>query len=67
MSKLRTVVKTLTYRSVGTIVLFGLAYLMTGEVELSIGIAVVDIGLKSVMYFGHEYAWEHTKLREWMK
>lgn len=64
---LRSIVKTITYRIVGSILILILVYIMTGELAISVGVGVADMLIKSLLFFGHEYLWEHTALNKWGK
>ena len=54
----RSIVKALTWRLVATLVTFVVAYLFTGELVLSAGIGLVDLGIKLFVYYGHERIWD---------
>lgn len=49
--------KTFSWRVVGTMGDLGVAYLFTGDPVLSGGLAFTGAILNSVLYFGHEMAW----------
>ncbi|HEY0834610.1 MAG TPA: DUF2061 domain-containing protein [Azospirillum sp.] len=49
--------KTLSWRVVGTMGDLGVAYLFTGDPVLSGGLAFTGAIVNSVLYFGHELAW----------
>ncbi len=53
----KTVVKTISYRSLSLLVLVAIVWFFTGEPLLSLGIGVVDILLKLVLYYAHERIW----------
>ena len=53
----KTVVKTISYRSLSLFVLVATVWFFTGEPLLSLSIGVVDILLKLVLYYVHERIW----------
>lgn len=56
----RTLLKTLTYRLLGTASTAGLAWLMTREVCLAASLGLLDLCLKLGGYYLHERLWELT-------
>ena len=58
---LRSVVKTLSWRVIGTIDTLIVSYILTGEIALATSIASVDFLTKLVLYFFHERAWNKIK------
>lgn len=57
----RTLAKTITWRITGSTSTFTIAYLMTGNVGLSSGIAVVQMIVNTFLYYAHDSAWNHVK------
>ena len=60
----RSLVKTLTWRVAGSTSTFTIAYLVTGNVGMSSGIAVIQMLVNTVLYLIHERAWNRV---EWGK
>ena len=58
---LRSVVKALSWRVIGTIDTLIVSYILTGEIALATSIASVDFLTKLVLYFFHERAWNKVK------
>jgi uncharacterized membrane protein len=58
---LRSVLKALSWRVVGTIDTLIVSYLLTGEIALATSIASVDFLTKLVLYFFHERIWNKIK------
>jgi len=58
---LRSVLKALSWRVVGTIDTLVVSYLLTGEIALATSIASVDFLTKLVLYFFHERIWNKIK------
>jgi len=53
----RSLVKTLTWRITGSSSTFLIAYLITGSLGASSGIAIVQMAVNTVLYLIHERAW----------
>ncbi len=53
----RSIVKTMSWRIIATIVTFTVAYLFTKEVVLATGIGLADATIKIVAYYSHERMW----------
>ena len=54
----RSLVKAVTWRVIATLVTFLVAYLLTGEIAIAVGIGLVDSAIKFVAYYFHERSWE---------
>ena len=54
---LRSVIKALSWRLIGTIDTLIVSYVITGEILLASSIASVDFITKLVLYFVHERIW----------
>lgn len=59
-SRWRSLVKAVTWRTLGTIDTIVLAYLFTGNLKVSTAIGLTEVGTKVVLYFLHERAWAHV-------
>jgi uncharacterized membrane protein len=55
-----SLMKTLSWRAVGTVGDLAVAYLFTGDPVLSGGLAATGAVVNSVLYFGHELAWGYS-------
>lgn len=53
----RHILKTITYRIVGTIQTVGISYYISGNAYLSGGLGVAELTLKPFVYFMHERLW----------
>jgi len=53
----RSLAKAMTWRLVGTIDTFLIAWLITGEPLLASSIALMELFTKTVLYVAHEQAW----------
>lgn len=56
-SHYRSIVKAVTWRAGGTAVTFVIAWLLTGEPTLSIGIGLLDSAVKIGAFYAHERIW----------
>ena len=57
----RDILKTITYRILGTSVTFGIGYLSTGNLSVATTLGFSDLILKPLVYFIHERLWRMTK------
>ena len=53
----RSLIKTLTYRVAGSVILIVATYLITGNLTLSIAVGGLEFIIKLIMYFLHERFW----------
>ncbi len=53
----RTLTKTISWRTIATLITIGLVYLFTGEVTLALSIGVFEVIAKLVSYYFHERLW----------
>jgi uncharacterized membrane protein len=52
--------KTLTWRTVGTVEMLAVGWFTTGKVTAAVGLAVAAFFYKGVLFFGHEMLWEKS-------
>lgn len=57
----RTILKTISWRLVGTLATIGISYVITGTIALALSIGMVEFISKTVLYFFHERAWNTIK------
>lgn len=57
-SRLRSLLKAITYRVTGTATTALLVYALTGELRLALAVGAVEPLLKIVIYYLHERAWQ---------
>jgi uncharacterized membrane protein len=57
----RDILKTITYRILGTSVTFGIGYLSTGNIGVATALGFSDLILKPLVYFLHERMWSKIK------
>lgn len=58
---LRSVIKALSWRLIGTIDTLIVSYFLTGKLKLAASIASIDFITKLVLYFFHERIWNKIK------
>ena len=57
----RSLVKTISWRAVGTITTVSISYIITGTMALAFSIGGIELISKMALYFFHERAWETIK------
>jgi uncharacterized membrane protein len=57
-SHIKSVAKAITWRVLGAADTFVLSFLVTGKATAAVGIVGFELFTKSVLYYGHERAWE---------
>ena len=57
----RSVVKTMSWRIIGTITTTTISYMITGTLALAFSIGFIELISKLVLYFFHERAWNKIK------
>ena len=62
-SNLKSVLKTISWRIVGTVDTIMISYFITGEVGLALSIGSVEVFSKIVLYYFHERVWSSVKLK----
>lgn len=58
---IRSFVKALSWRAVGTLDTLVVSYVLTGQIGLATSIASIDFLTKLVLYFFHERIWNNIK------
>ena len=58
---LRSFVKALSWRFIGTLDTLIVSYFITGAIGLATSIATIDFLTKLLLYFFHERIWNHIK------
>lgn len=59
---IRSIVKTISWRTVGTIDTIIISYLITGSVLMAASIGSIELFTKMVLYYFHERAWNRIPL-----
>ena len=57
----RSIIKTISWRVVGTLATVTISYLITGTLALAFSIGGIELVSKMVLYFFHERAWNSIK------
>lgn len=60
-SNLRSIVKAISWRALGTFDTFVLSWLITGEVKLAVAIGGTEVFTKMFLYWAHERVWNKIK------
>ncbi|WP_198403850.1 MULTISPECIES: DUF2061 domain-containing protein [Aquimarina] len=58
---LRSIVKAISWRVIGTLDTLIVSYILTGEIALATSIASIDFVTKMILYFFHERIWNRIK------
>ena len=61
LSRRRHILKALSWRAVGTIDTFLLAWFLTGEMAWGASIGGLELITKTILYYAHERAWYHIR------
>jgi uncharacterized membrane protein len=56
-SRKRSIMKTLSWRIIATLITFTIAYLLTSEIRIATGIGIFDAIVKMAGYYAHERLW----------
>lgn len=57
----RTLMKTISWRVVGTLATVIISYVITGTMALAFSIGAIELVSKMALYFFHERAWNNIK------
>lgn len=56
----RSVIKAISWRTVGTIDTMVVSYFVTGNVVMAVSIGSIEVLTKMFLYYFHERAWDKT-------
>ena len=62
---LRSLLKTISWRVVGTLDTITISYIITGEITSALSIGSIEVVSKMILYYFHERAW--SKVRKFEK
>ncbi len=65
---IKSIMKSVSWRIVGTIDTMIISYFITGKVTIALSIGSVEVFTKTILYYFHERLWAHIhkiKLRLW--
>ena len=57
MKHSRSIAKAITWRVIATTTTMAAVFLVSGEVELALGVGLIDVVAKLIFYYAHERAW----------
>ena len=57
----RSIVKTISWRVLGTIDTIVISYLITGSLAMAASIGSIEVVTKMILYYFHERAWNKLK------
>ena len=60
-TKRRSLVKAITWRTIGTLDTIIISYILTGEIAIAVSIGGIEIFTKMILYFFHERMWNLVK------
>ena len=58
---IRSAVKAISWRIVGTIDTMIISWIITGELAMAISIGSIEVVTKMILYYGHERIWNYIK------
>ena len=58
---MRTILKTLSWRVIGSTSTFLISYLITGQAFIATSIAIMQMIVNTVLYYLHELVWNRVK------
>ena len=58
---IRSIVKAISWRIVGTLDTMIISWIITGELAMAISIGSIEVVTKMVLYYGHERIWNYIK------
>lgn len=59
-SHLRSVLKAVSYRIVGTLTTWLIAWIVTGDLQMALAVGALEPLAKMVIYYLHERAWQQV-------
>lgn len=57
----RSIIKSVSWRTIGTIDTILISFLITGKVTLALSIGGIEVFTKMILYYFHERAWNRIK------
>ena len=67
---IKSIMKSISWRIVGTIDTMVISYFITGKVTIALSIGSVEVFTKTILYYFHERLWAHIhkiKLKLWIR
>ena len=59
--RIRTIAKTISWRVIATFATMLIVYLYTREIVLTIGVGVIEVIAKMMLYYAHERLWSKSR------
>jgi adenylylsulfate kinase len=56
----RSGLKAVTWRVIATLTTISIVYVYTGEIDLMVGVGILDVLIKMILYFVHERIWNNV-------
>jgi uncharacterized membrane protein len=69
-SRLRSILKAVTYRVTGTLTTAAITFIVTGEILTAFAVGVIEPFFKIVIYYLHERIWQQVPrghVRRWLE
>jgi uncharacterized membrane protein len=66
----KSAIKAISWRIVGTVDTMIISYIITGKITVALSIGSVEVLTKTILYYFHERLWAHIhriKLKGWLK
>jgi uncharacterized membrane protein len=66
----KSALKAVTWRIVGTIDTMIISYIITGKISVALSIGSIEVFTKMILYYFHERLWAHIhrlKIKGWLK
>lgn len=60
----RSIVKAISWRIIGTLDTMLIAWIITGQLTMAISIGSIEVVTKMVLYYGHERLWNAIKWKK---
>ena len=61
---IRSIVKAISWRMIGTVDTMVIAWFITGELTMAISIGSIEVVTKMLLYYGHERIWNFIKWKK---
>ena len=58
VTRTRSLLKTITFRVLATVMTMAFVFIFTGSAEITIGIGILEVVAKTVLYYVHERVWD---------
>lgn len=62
-SNIKSLMKTISWRIVGTLDTMLISYMITGQLAMAFSIGSIEVFTKMILYYFHERIWSNIKIR----